>query len=153
MTDAPTVVAPKPNKFAIGLTLKSGSGFEAEWLTPKVYGETADEAAQNVVDLVKALADKGVVELVSHAAVAVRAAHKPSDGAQASRGGATAPKRFSGGKVQGAAAPEGDSCQHGRTLREGQGAKGPWAALFCSAREKSDQCDPLWKDQKTGEFR
>lgn len=152
MTDTTTAVAAKPNKFAIGLTLKSGSGFEAEWITPKVYGETADEVAQNVVDLVKALADKGVVDMVSHAAVAVRAAHKPNDGIKAS---AAAPKRFAGGKVQTQAAPaaDGDSCPHGRTLREGQGAKGPWAALFCQAREKHEQCDPLWKDQKTGEFR
>jgi hypothetical protein len=145
---------PSPNPFVIGLTLKAGSGFECEWVTPKVYGATADEAAERTVALIKALADKGVVELASHAAQAVRTAHKGSGGGNASRGGAAAPKTFQGGKVQPkAAAPGDDTCPHGRTLREGSGQKGAWAALFCNAREKSEQCDPLWKDQKTGEFR
>jgi hypothetical protein len=149
-------VTANPNKFVIGLTLKAGTGFECEWVTPKVYGATADEAAQNTIDLIKALADKGVVEMASNAAAAVRGAHKGSGGGNASRGGAAAPKTFQNGRVQaqsGGGAPAGDSCPHGRTLREGQGQKGAWAAMFCSAREKSEQCDPLWKDQKTGEFR
>ncbi|WP_018565017.1 hypothetical protein [Streptomyces sp. PsTaAH-124] len=147
-------VAPTPNKFAIGLTLKAGAGFDCEWITPKVYGQTADEAAQNTVDLIKALADKGVVELTSQAANAVRGAYKgTSGGGNASRGGAAVPKTFSNGKVQpkAEAAPDNDTCPHGRTLREGQGAKGPWAAMFCSAREKHEQCDPLWR-QKDGSF-
>ncbi|MFI5877562.1 hypothetical protein ACIBAH_35085 [Streptomyces sp. NPDC051445] len=147
-------VAAAPNPFKIGMTFKAATGFDAEWLTPTVYGASADETAQRAVDLIKALADRGVVEMVSHAAVAVRTAHKGDGGGSASRGGAAAPKTFQGGKVQPKTAPAGDdSCQHGRTLREGNGKNGPWAALFCSAREKSEQCDPLWKDQKTGEFR
>ncbi|MEU3278167.1 hypothetical protein [Streptomyces antibioticus] len=151
MTETPSAL----NKFVIGLTLKAGTGFECEWVTPKVYGATADEAAQNTVDLIKALADKGVVEMASHAAAAVRSAHKGSGGGNASRGGAAAPKTFQNGRVQpkqAAAGPGDDSCPHGRTLREGNGTKGPWAALFCNARDKNEQCDPLWKDQKTGEF-
>jgi hypothetical protein len=148
MTETAT---PALNKFVIGLTLKAGTGFECEWVTPKVYGATADEAAQNTIDLIKALADKGVVEMASNAAAAVRGAHKGSGGGNASRGGAAAPKTFQGGKVQAKPSADGDTCQHGRTLREGQGSKGPWAALFCGAREKSEQCDPLWR-QKDGSF-
>ncbi|MFC4501726.1 MULTISPECIES: hypothetical protein [Streptomyces] len=150
-------IATAPNKFMLGLTLKAGSGFECEWLTPKVYGATAEELADNTIALIKALADKGVVELASHAAVAVRGAHKPSGGGNAARGGAAAPKTFQNGKVQPQSqqpptATAGDSCQHGRTLREGNGKNGAWAALFCNSRDKSEQCSPLWKDQKTGEF-
>lgn len=147
-------VAAPLNKFVIGLTLKAGTGFECEWVTPKVYGATADEAAQNTIDLIKALADKGVVEMASNAAAAVRGAHKGSGGGNAGRGGAAAPKTFQNGKVQPkqpSASADGDTCQHGRTLREGNGKNGPWAALFCGAREKSDQCDPLWR-QKDGSF-
>jgi len=154
MTEAVNV-APASNKFAIGLTLKAGTGFEAEWITPKVYGQTAEEVSQNAVDLIKALADKGVVEMVSHAAVAVRSAHKGSGGGNATRGGAAAPKTFQGGRVvakEESAGSPGDSCPHGRTIREGQGKAGPWAAMFCNAQSKAEQCDPLWR-QKDGSFK
>ncbi|MGW0087822.1 hypothetical protein ACWDWS_02205 [Streptomyces sp. NPDC003328] len=148
-------VVPTPNPFVIGLTLKAGAGFDAHWITPKVYGQTADEAAERTVALIKALADKGVVEMASHAAVAVQASNKGGSGAaSASRGGAaSAPKTFQNGRVQNkeSEAPADDTCQHGRTLREGKGKNGPWAALFCDAREKSEQCDPLWR-QKDGSF-
>lgn len=142
MTSA--VAATPMNPFKIGLTLKAAAGYDAEWLTPTVYGATGDETAKRVIELVKALADNGVIEATSQAAVAMRNGHKPS-------AGNTAPKTFQGGKVQQAAnAPANDSCSHGRTLREGQGAKGPWAALFCNA-PKGSNCDPLWK-QKDGSF-
>ncbi|MFF5433447.1 hypothetical protein ACFY5K_25865 [Streptomyces griseofuscus] len=144
------IATPTPNPFVIGLTLKAGPGFDCEWITPKVYGGSADEAAERTVALIKALADKGVVEMTSHAAVAVRGAYKGSGGGSAPRGGPTAPKTFQNGKVQ--SAPTGDdSCTHGRTLREGKGAKGPWAAMFCNAQNKSEQCDPLWR-QPDGSF-
>jgi hypothetical protein len=143
-----TVAAVAPNKFKIGLTFKAAAGFDAEWITPTVFGQSADEVATNAVDLMKALADKGVIELASHAAKKVRETHQPTAG----KGGTSTPKTFQGGKVQDAApaGPAGDSCSHGRTLREGQGAKGPWAALFCNA-PKGSQCDPLWR-QKNGSF-
>ncbi|MER6086561.1 hypothetical protein [Streptomyces bluensis] len=145
MTDAPTVA---PNPFKVGVTLKGAASFEAEWLTPTVYGATGDETAKRVVELVKALADNGVVEIVSHAAVKMRNTHQPPPG----KGGNSAPKTFQGGKVQtqqSAPASDGD-CQHGRTLREGTGKNGPWAAMFCNG-PKGSQCDPLWR-QKDGSF-
>ncbi|WP_251058862.1 hypothetical protein [Streptomyces sp. ISL-87] len=146
MTDA--VAAVTPNKFKIGLTFKAAAGYDAEWITPTVFGQSAEEVATNAVDLMKALADKGVIELASHAAKKVRETHQPVAG----KGGNAAPKTFQGGKVQQAApsSPAGDSCPHGRTLREGQGAKGAWAALFCNA-PKGSNCDPLWR-QKDGSF-
>jgi hypothetical protein len=138
-----------PNKFRIGLTFKAAAGFDAEWITPTVYGESAEEVAVNAVDVMKALADKGVIDLAALAAKKVRETHQPTAG----KGGNATPKTFQGGKVQtqqSAPASGDDSCQHGRTLREGQGAKGPWAALFCNA-PKGSQCDPLWR-QKDGSF-
>ncbi|MEU4492598.1 hypothetical protein AB0F96_03800 [Streptomyces sp. NPDC023998] len=146
MTNA--VAAGTQNPFKIGITLKAAAGYDAEWLTPVVFGATADETAKRVRELVQALADNGVIELVSSAAVKMRDTHQPPAG----RGGNSAPKTFQGGKVQSAApaAPAGDNCPHGRTLREGQGAKGAWAALFCNA-PKGSNCDPLWR-QKDGSF-
>ncbi|MFB7782042.1 hypothetical protein ACFC1D_04895 [Streptomyces vinaceus] len=147
MTDVVAAVA--PNKFKIGLTFKAAAGYDAEWLTPSVYGATAEEVATNAVDLIKALADKGVIELASHAAKKVRETHQPTAG----KGGNSTPKTFQGGKVQAASGPfggDGDSCSHGRTLREGQGKNGPWAAMFCNA-PKGSNCDPLWR-QKDGSF-
>lgn len=142
-----TTNAASPNRFKIGLTFKAAAGYDAEWITPTVYGETAEEAATGAVDLMKALADKGVIDLAALAAKKVRETHQPTAG----KGGNSAPKTFSGGKVQTQqGAPDGDSCPHGRTLREGQGAKGAWAALFCNA-PKGSGCDPLWR-QKDGSF-
>jgi hypothetical protein len=62
MTQAP-VTATSPNKFKIGLTFKAAAGYDAEWITPTVFGETAEEVAVNAVDVMKALADKGVIDL------------------------------------------------------------------------------------------
>ncbi|MFI5865873.1 hypothetical protein [Streptomyces sp. NPDC051546] len=141
-----------PNGFKIGMTLKGASGYEAEWLTPSVYGATADETAERAVALIKALADRGVIDLVSHAAVKMRESHQPS----ASRGG-SAPKTFQGGRVQSAPqAPAstgvaGDNCPHGRTHRKGTSARGEWEAMFCSAPQKPDQCKALFL-QKDGSW-
>jgi hypothetical protein len=137
-----------PNPFKIGLTFKASSGYDAEWITPTIYGATADEVASRTVELVQALKDHGVIELTSKAAQYAREQFKGGSG-----GGGSAPKRFENGRVvnKGAApsgGPADDDCAHGRKLVE----KGTWAALFCQAREKSDQCEPLWR-QKDGSFK
>ncbi|MFD7257150.1 hypothetical protein [Streptomyces sp. NPDC059874] len=151
MTTAPVSA---PNPFKIGMTLKAASGYEAEWLTPSVYGGTADETAQRAVDLIKALADRGVIEMVSHAAVKMRDTHQ----APAGRGGGS--PKFQNGRVQtqqqdqapaGAAGVAGDNCPHGRTHRTGSSAKGPWEAMFCSAPQKHQQCKALFL-QKDGSW-
>ncbi|MCY0945359.1 hypothetical protein [Streptomyces antarcticus] len=57
---------------------------------------------------------------------------------------------FSGGRVQqeGSSAVVGDTCGHGRK----HFAKGDWEAMFCTEREKSDQCPPAFLDKKTGKY-
>ncbi|MES9589989.1 hypothetical protein ABWK57_14175 [Streptomyces sp. NPDC094045] len=146
MTTAAPVVA-TPNPFKIGLTFKAASGFDAEWITPTVFGGSADEVAQRTVDLIAALKEYGVIELASKAAEYTRGQYKGATAAAK-----TAPKRFEGGKVvsSGGGAHGGDvECVHGpRTYRSG----GTWEAMFCPAREKSEQCPPAWKDKKTGRF-
>ncbi|MER5883114.1 hypothetical protein ABT160_04740 [Streptomyces sp. NPDC001941] len=146
MTPLPAPSGPQHNKYKIGFTFKAAAGYEAEWITPTVYGMSADEVATAAVDLMKALADKGVIDLAAMAAQKVRSTHQAA-GNQPAQTPATF--RSAAAQTQ-APAVAGDACPHGRTLREGQGAKGPWAALFCSA-PKGSQCDPLWR-QKDGSF-
>lgn len=138
--------------YEAGMTIKFGAGFDAPWWTPRVSGNTPDEVAKGSVAMLKAFVDNGGPEALAQVAAKVQSLYTPASG-NSGRGGAAAPKTFQGGRVQPKGdAPEGDSCPHGRTLREGQGQKGSWAAMFCNA-PKGSQCDPLWKDQKTGEFR
>ncbi|MDQ8703336.1 hypothetical protein RCO28_12675 [Streptomyces sp. LHD-70] len=152
VTTAPATVSTAPNPFKIGLTFKAASGFDAEWITPTVYGGSADEVAQRTVDLIGALKEHGVIELASKAAEYTRGQFKGASGGAAK----AAPKRFEGGRVVaaggdgGGGAAEGDTtCVHGqRTHRTGA----TWEAMFCPAREKSEQCPPAWKDKKTGRF-
>ncbi|MEU3825201.1 hypothetical protein AB0F36_07725 [Streptomyces sp. NPDC029080] len=141
-------VTTAPNPFKIGLTFKASSGYDAEWITPTIYGATAEEVASRTVELVHALREHGVIELTSKAAQYTREQFKGG-----SAGGGSAPKRFENGRVvnKGQASSDGpadDDCQHGRKLVE----KANWAALFCQARDKSDQCEPLWR-QKDGSFK
>ncbi|XMN06928.1 hypothetical protein ACK8N7_13180 [Streptomyces griseobrunneus] len=146
--DTPTNVA-APNPFMIGITLKAAAGFDAAWLTPRVYGSTGEEVAKRVLELVKALADNGVIDVVSSASVKMRESHKPMTGD-------AAPKKFEYGRVvtkggggsASAGAPSGDDCPHGRKLVD----KGAWAAMFCQAPDKSGQCEPLWR-QNDGTFK
>lgn len=134
--------------FELGITLKGAADYGAEWLTPKVHGMTGDELAKRVIELVKALADNGVIETVSNTAVWMREKHQPPGAA-----GAAAAPRFVDGKVQGQAqaatpAPQsGDSCTHGRTHRTGSSAKGPWEAMFCNAPQGPGQCKPLFRQR------
>lgn len=147
MTDA----TPGPAPFKIGFTLKAANGFDAEWLTPTVYGHDADETAQRGADLLAAMKSKGLIDLTAKAAEYTRSQYKGSAG---NPGGGSAPKRFNGGKVErrdggGGAAPKtaGDDCPHGRSLV----SKANWTALFCDG-EDGDKCEPLWK-QKDGSFK
>ncbi|MGW2539343.1 hypothetical protein ACWC5I_00340 [Kitasatospora sp. NPDC001574] len=132
-----------PSPFTIGFTMKAASGFDAEWLTPRVHGSTAEEAAQRGAELLTAMKTTGLIELASKAAEFTREQYKGG------AGGGSTPKRFEGGKVT-PKGPVGDDsdCPHGRKLFE----KADWAAMFCQAREKGDQCPPLWR-QKDGTFK
>ncbi|MFF8629653.1 hypothetical protein ACF06H_18370 [Streptomyces werraensis] len=148
MTDASTGPAP----FKIGFTLKAGNSFDAEWLTPTVYGHSAAEVAQRGSELLSALKAEGLIDLTAKAADYTRSQYKGSAG---NPGGGSAPKRFNGGKVErrdgggGAGTPKvaNDDCPHGRSLV----SKANWSALFCNG-EDGDKCEPLWK-QKDGSFK
>lgn len=65
-----------PNPFKIGMTLKAASGYDAEWLTPTVYGATAVETAESAKALLEAMRDAGLIELVSNAAQYTRGQFK-----------------------------------------------------------------------------
>ncbi|MGW1867921.1 hypothetical protein ACWCPS_20415 [Streptomyces mauvecolor] len=137
---AATPNAPAP--FKIGFTLKGGSGFESEWITPAVYGHSADETAARGAELLSAMKTAGLIDLTAKAAQYTREQYKGGVGA--------APKRFENGKV---VASNGSdyTCDHGqRTFKDG----GSWAAYFCGGRglDKPEQCPPLWR-QKDGSFR
>ncbi|MCX4554106.1 hypothetical protein [Streptomyces sp. NBC_01500] len=153
-----TPIASSPNPFKIGMTLKAAAGYDAEWFTPTVYGPTAEETAQGAKALIVAMKNEGLIDLVSKAADYVRSTHK--QGGQAVMGAPVAPPTFQNGQVvQQQAAPSpapaagGYTCAHGnRNFKDG----GTWQAYFCGApqgTDKSQQCAPLWKDKKTGQFK
>ncbi|MEV6553933.1 hypothetical protein AB0M57_35350 [Streptomyces sp. NPDC051597] len=141
-----TSTAPNtPAPFKIGFTLKAGSGFESEWITPAVYGHSGEETAARGAELLAAMKAVGLIDLTAKAAQYTREQYK---------GGAASatPKRFENGKVVAPNAGSSDyTCDHGqRNFKDG----GSWAAYFCGGRglEKPDQCPPLWR-QKDGSFR
>lgn len=142
MTATATAPAPAGHApFRIGITLKAGSAYEAEWYTPSVSGGTADETAQRCADLLMAMHRAGLIDTASKLAQVTRDGYKGGSG--------PAPKRFENGKVVTAPATGGVtaySCDHGpRTFKDG----GSWAAHFCGGRglDKSQQCPPLWRQQ------
>ncbi|WP_241826797.1 hypothetical protein [Streptomyces graminilatus] len=142
MTDA----TPGPAPFKIGFTLKAASGYDAEWLTPSVWGHTAEETAKRGAELLGALKSEGLIDLNAKAAEYTRGQFR---GGAGNPGGGSAPKKFQGGKVQPKKpAVADDDCPHGRNLVE----KANWAALFCNSQDDSDKCEPLWR-QKDGSFK
>ncbi|MET9816912.1 hypothetical protein [Streptomyces sp. NPDC006355] len=151
----PPVVAPNPYK--IGFTLKAASGYDAEWLTPTVYGSTAEETAQRGKDLLLAMKQVGLIEFTAQAAEFTRGQFMGKGGPKEAPSQVAAAKpTFQNGQVQyGSQAPSGGSdlgvttCAHGNRKHF---AKDTWEAMFCQAREKSEQCPPAFKDKKTGKY-
>jgi hypothetical protein len=137
-----TPPAAHAHPFKIGFTLKAGTGFDAEWLTPTVYGTTAEETAQRGAELLTAMKTAGLIDLTAKAAEYTRGQHRGASSATT--------KRFEDGKVRRAEAPsdDGDTCPHGRKLVE----KANWSAKFCQAEDRAGQCAPLWR-QKDGSFK
>jgi hypothetical protein len=68
VTETTTSVAASPNPFKIGFTLKAAAGFDAEWLTPAVYGTTAEETAQRGKDLLLSMQEVGLIDMFAKAA-------------------------------------------------------------------------------------
>lgn len=158
VTNQSAPVAAAPNPFKIGLTLKAASGYDAEWITPTVYGGTADEVASRTMELLNALKQYKIIETTAQAAEFTRGQFL---GGGKSQPAASKPSfNPASGQVQynqpAPAAPAGGgyTCNHGsRNFKEGNGAKGPWAAWMCpTPKGTPDQCPPLWR-QKDGSFK
>lgn len=161
VTNQPAPVATSPIPFEIGMTLKAASGFEAEWLTPRVSGASAGEAAQNAKDLLLAMKNLGLMEFFSQAAEYNRGQYL--GGAKTAASAPAGPPSFNpnSGQVQYnqapqapfGGAPESDqgvtTCAHGPRKYF---AKDSWEAMFCQEREKHNQCPPAFKDKKTGKY-
>jgi hypothetical protein len=142
-----TAATDGPAPFKIGFTLKAGNGFDAEWITPAVYGHSAEDTARRGAELLAAMKSEGLIDLTAKAAEYTRGQYKGGG----NPGGGSAPKRFSGGKVErkDSAPPTtaGDDCPHGRSMV----SKANWTALFCDGPD-GDKCEPLWK-QKDGSYK
>ncbi|AWN05250.1 hypothetical protein SEA_IBANTIK_26 [Streptomyces phage Ibantik] len=157
VTNQPAPVAAAPNPFKIGITLKAASGYDAEWLTPTVYGASADEVASRTVELLNALKQYKIIEYTANAADYTRGQFL---GGGKSQPAASKPSFDPGsGQVQYNQAPAapaagGFTCNHGaRTHKTGNGRNGPWEAMMCpTPKGTPDQCPPMWK-QKDGTFK
>ncbi|MFD8088946.1 hypothetical protein [Streptomyces malaysiensis] len=137
-TPAATADAPEN----VTLSFKGGSGYDASLLVLR---------AGSVSEMNELLEkEAGPLKSLLERAAKVQSFNTGLN-APAGGGGGSAPKKFENGRVVNKstdAGPADDDCQHGRKLVE----KANWAALFCQAREKSDQCDPLWR-QKDGSYK
>lgn len=159
VTNQPVAANPAPNPFKIGMTLKAASGYDAEWLTPTVYGASAEDTAQKAKDLLLAMKANGLIEFVSQAAEYTRGQFKGGAAKQA-----PGKPSFQNGQVQynnqpaeppfGGGVPDHDdlgvtTCAHGPRKHF---SKDNWEAMFCQAREKRDQCPPAFKNKKSGKY-
>lgn len=166
VTNQPATTSPNP--FKIGFTLKAASGYEAEWLTPTVYGGSAEETAQRGKDLLVAMKNIGLIEFTAQAAEFTRGTYlgagKSKPASQAPAPQAQPTFNPTSGQVQysqPAQAPQapfgggGESDQGVTTCAHGPRkyfAKDAWEAMFCQEREKYNQCPPAFKDKKTGKY-
>lgn len=95
-----------------------------------------DQMAESLINLEQTFLAKGALQ----APAAVNAAPKAGPAPQ----GSTLPPR--------AGSAPGDKCNHGRTQRSGNGAKGPWVGLFCNANSNDNtKHQPAWQN-KDGVF-
>lgn len=153
----------------ITVTIKGGKGYEVPWIV--VRGESTDE----VKDILSDIAQSDLYQLTADAASlfqgAVTVTTTPAgsdaptpaagpttparqDQAPVQQGSSYARRKASAGTGGRGGQPDNsvspgvtpEACQHGeRTYRNGQGAKGPWAAWFCpSPKGTPGQCEPLW---------
>lgn len=133
-----------PAKFSAKITLKFAGGYDAEWLTPYVSGDTAEEVARNIIDLLQAFKDHGIIELVSNAAQYSREQYK----GRPSGGGGSQPRQQP--QQNNNTPPPGvepRSCAHGpMTFRSGKNRFGKdYQAFFCPApRDAHDKCSPVF---------
>ena len=133
-----------PAKFSAKITLKFAGGYDAEWLTPYVSGDSAEEVARNIIDLLQAFKDHGIIELVSNAAQYSREQYK----GRPSGGGGSQPRQQP--QQNNNTPPPGvepRSCAHGpMTFRSGTNRFGKnYQAFFCPApKDAQDKCSPVF---------
>lgn len=135
------------NSYSIGFTLKAGTGYEAEWVTPKVFGASAEETAGKAKALLEQMRDQGVFELAAGAAQHTRNQFKggyQNRQGQNNNGGGQQQKRQY--KTQDAPGG-GKTCEHGQMVfKSGTTQAGkPWKGYFCpTPKGTPDQCDVIW---------
>ncbi|MFD9563412.1 hypothetical protein [Streptomyces sp. NPDC059994] len=144
-TESPvTTAAPAPAAHeGATLSFKGGAGYDANLLVLR---------APTVSDMDAMLEEEGTVI----ASVLRKAAKIQAFNTELNTKGkgittkAASKTVFTGGRVQqeGGSAVVNDTCPHGRK----HFAKGDWEAMFCTEREKSDQCPPAFLDKKTGKY-
>ena len=149
MPTPPVVASTAPNPFKIGFTLKAAAGYDAEWLTPTVYGSTAQETAERGKELLLAMKGVGLIDLTAQAADYTRGQFKGGPKAQATppaqpsfnngqvQFGNQAPNPpFGGGPEKPAIVPDG------YTYREGTNKSGkPYKAWF---PPRGSDASPIW---------
>lgn len=150
-TPTPVAVNPSPNPFKIGFTLKAASGYDAEWLTPTVYGSTAQETAERGKELLLAMKSVGLIEFTAQAAEYTRGTFlgggkTPPASFQHASGASQGQPSFQGGQVQySQSAPSGqsrpDNVPGHFTYKEGQKNGKTWKGWF--PPRGSDE-SPIW---------
>jgi len=141
MTSQPAPVSPNP--FKIGFTLKAAHGYEAEWLTPTVFGSTAEETAQRGKDLLLAMKSIGLIEFTAQAAQFTRGQYLGDGNKPAAP---AAQPSFQNGQVQySQPAPAGPSRPNDvpshYTYKEGQKNGKTWKGWF---PPKGSNESPVW---------
>lgn len=146
VTNPPVVASnPSPNPFKIGFTLKAAADYGAEWLTPTVYGSTAQEAAERGKELLLAMKQVGLIEFTAQAAEYTRGQFK--GGAKSQPAGSK--PTFQNGQMnygQQQSAPPGparpDNVPEGWTYKEGTSKNNkPYKAWF---PPRGVDASPIW---------
>jgi hypothetical protein len=146
MTTPPVVASTAPNPYKIGFTLKAAAGYDAEWLTPTVYGATAQETAERGKELLLAMKSVGLIDLASQAADYTRGQFKGGPKTQAASAPAAQPS-FQNGQVQygnqapAAGPPRPANVPADFTYKEGQKNGKTWKGWF-PPRGSDDS--PIW---------
>lgn len=150
VTNQPVAANPAPNPFKIGFTLKAATGFDAEWLTPTVYGSSAQETAERGKELLLAMRQVGLIDLTSEAAEYTRSQFKGGSKPAAASAPAAQPSfNPTSGQVQynqPAPAQSGPSrpanVPDGWTYKEGTNKNGkPYKAWF---PPRGVEATPIW---------
>lgn len=137
----------------VTITLKADGG--APWIV--VHAATAEES-HGILDGIIG----GAQSIAEHAALAadvfakVWAEQKQSNPVEAVRRNVGEPSHATQAREAFAsAAPQGEiyTCVHGERVFRESSPPGKWAAQFCPTEKGTPgQCEPLWRNKKTGKF-